>query len=121
MKTKSQKAKPNCSRCKNRDTCTEQCDALRNELREKYPLNTNVGASPRFVIPSGKMKNELDVWQVIGDLASSETIGPTQREKAILTLDTAGFDRAIIAKMLGVKRSSIRKIVYAAKQKLANQ
>ena len=112
----------NCKRCKDRDSCAQPCPALEDQLRKDFPLNIDVNASPRFVIPSGEHLGELDIWKVIEDLSTGKTRrGPTYREKAILTLDTAGFDRNEIAKLFKIKRSSVRKIVYAAKQKLLHK
>jgi len=112
----------NCKRCKDRDSCTKPCTALDSILRKEFPLNIDVSASPRFVIPSGAQHGELDIWKVIEDLSTGKTRrGPTYREKAILTLDAAGFDRNEIAKLFKIKRSSVRKIVYAAKQKLLHK
>jgi len=109
----------NCKRCKDRDSCIKPCPALEAQLRKDFPLNIDVNASPRFAISPGIMSPELDIWKVIDDLSTDKTRrSPTYREKAILTLDAAGFDRKEIAKLFKIKRSSVRKVVYAAKQKL---
>ena len=111
----------NCRRCKDRETCEKPCSALDAQLKRDFPLNINVNASPRFPITPGDL-SEPDVWKAIEDLSHQSKIhGPTYREKAILTLDMAGFDRGAIAKIFGIQRTSVRKIVYAAKQKLLDK
>ncbi len=101
--------------------CEKPCEALDLQLRKDFPLNINVNASPAFPIPPGETSN-VDVWKIIEDLSrQGKPHGPTMREKAILTLDLAGFDRHEISKMYGIKHSSVRKIVYAAKKKLLNK
>ena len=111
----------NCRRCKDRDTCQKPCEPLDAQLRREFPLNINVNASPRLPMPPGETSN-LSIWKIIEDLSRmGKRHGPTYRERAILILDLAGFDRHEIAKMYGIQHSSVRKIVYAAKKKLLNR
>ncbi len=113
----------NCKRCKDRDICEKPCAALDAQLKRDFPLNIDVNASPRFpTLPgeNGELE-EINVWKVMEDLSrNASQIGPTYREKAILTLDLAGFSRKEIAKIFGIKRDSVRKIIYAAKCKIRN-
>lgn len=111
----------NCKRCKDRDTCEKPCAALDAQLKRDFPLNIDVNASPRFPVTPGDLE-EPNIWKAIEDLSRNATIHrPTYREKAILILDLAGFSRENIAKIFGIKRDSVRKIIYAAKCKLRNK
>lgn len=111
----------NCKRCKDRDICEKPCAPLDAQLKRDFPLNIDINASPRFPSTPGEL-GEADVWKVIEDLSRNANFhNPTYREKAMLILDLAGFSRKDIAKIFGIKRDSVRKIIYSAKCKLRNE
>ena len=111
----------NCKRCKDRDICEKPCAALDAQLKRDFPLNIDVNASPRFPETPGEL-GEHDVWKAIEDLSHNYNANsPTYREKAMLILDLSGVPREEISKIFGIKRDSVRKIIYAAKCKLRDR
>jgi thymidylate synthase ThyX len=106
---KSQGKTVNCKKCATRDACVKPCAALTKYINASFKsgrkTELNIGV-PIYV-------KDIALW----DLAPQDMQHPSDREKALLTLDIAGFPRVKICQLFGIKRASLRSMLYHARQK----
>jgi hypothetical protein len=99
----------NCKTCKLRTGCIKPCAALTQYLNKSFP---NSGKELNIGVPV--YVKDAQVWDMVPKVFKH----PTTREKAMLTLDIAGFPRLQICKLFGIKGDSLRKFLYRARKKL---
>ena len=102
----------NCKTCKSRTICVKPCDALTQYLKKAF----RSGCNTELTIGIPTYVKDMAMW----DMVPKEFKHPTYRERAVLTLDLAGFPRQQICKWFGIKRDSLRKILYEARKKFKN-